>query len=124
MLEEVVNISLWSQLSLGSTSINNLMVENTTELYTVTFIMTSENATTENTRFATLNEMENMALPSRGDLLAARISLQTTINEERLQVECEGQNYRALPSSLTFQMLTYFCPPGQGLHSNYLICGE
>ena len=127
ILEEAIRDFVLERVELGTTTLEQLSVgvnSGGSDSYFTRFTVISMNATTENTRFSTLQEIENLALPSRGDLLNARNSLRSLFGEEDVLFSCNGINYRALPNSLTFQMLTYFCPPGQGLHTNYLLCGK
>ena len=127
ILEEAIRSFVLERVELGTTTFEQLSVgvnSGDSDSYSTRFAVISMNATTENTRFSTLQEIENLALPSRGDLMNARNSLRSLFGEVEVLFSCNGINYRALPNSLTFQMLTYFCPPGQGLHTNYLLCGK
>ena len=127
ILEEAIHSFVLERVELGTTALEQLSVgvnSGGSDSYSTRFTVISMNATTENTRFSTLQEIENLALPSRGDLLNARNSLRSLFGEEEVLFSCNGINYRVLPNSLTFQILTYFCPPGQGLHTNYLLCGK
>jgi len=111
-------------IELGTTTVEQLSVTDDSDnpnSYITRFTVISVNATTENTHFSTLQEIENLALPSRRDLMTARSSLQSVF-EDKVSFICNSTNYRVLSSSLTFQVLTYFCPPGQQLHLNYLLC--
>ena len=111
-------------IELGTTTVEQLSVTDDSDnpnSYITRFTVISVNATTENTHFSTLQEIENLALPSRRDLMTARSALQSVF-EDKVSFICNSTNYRVLSSSLTFQVLTYFCPPGQQLHLNYLLC--
>ena len=127
MLEEAIQNFLLEMVEFGTTSVTQLNVtvdSDNPNSYLAKFIVISLNATTENTRFSTLQEIENLALPSRGDLLNARNSLRSVFEGKDISFSCNSTSYQVLPSSLTFQILTYFCPPGQQLHANYLLCGK
>jgi len=127
ILEEAIHSFVLERVELGTAMLEQLRVgvnSGDFDSYTTRLTVVSMNATTENTRYSTLQEIENLALPSRGDLLNARNSLQSLFGKEELIFSCSSINYRARPSSLTFQMLNYFCPPGQELHMNYLLCGK
>ena len=127
MLEEAIQDFLLEMVEFGTTTVTQLNVtvdSDNPNSYLAKFIVISLNATTGNTRFSTLQEIENLALPSRGDLLNARNSLRSVFEGKDISFSCNSTSYQVLPSSLTFQILTYFCPPGQQLHANYLLCGK
>ena len=127
MLEEAIEGFIHEMVELGTTTAEQLTVTVDSDNpgpYLARFTVINLNATTENTRLSTLQEIENLALPSRGDLLNARNSLRSVFEDIEVLFTCNSTNYQVLPSSLTFQMLTYFCPPGQQLHTNYLLCGR
>ena len=127
MLEEPIEGFIREMVELGTTTVEHLTVtvdRDDPNSYLARFTVISFNATTETTRLSTLQEIENSALPSRGDLLNARNSLRSVFEDKKVSFTCNSTNYQVLPSSLTFQMLTYFCPPGQQLHANYLLCGR
>ena len=127
ILEEAIRNFVFERVELGTAALEQLSVgvnSGGSDSYSTRFTVISMNATTENTRFSTLQEIENLALPSRGDLMNARNSLRSLVGGEEVLFSCNSLNYRVLPSTLTFQMLTYFCPPGQELHMNYLLCGK
>ena len=127
MLEETIEGFIHEMVELGTTTVEQLNVavdSDNPNSYHARFTVISLNATTENTRISTLQEIENLALPSRGDLLNARNSLRSIFEDKDVSFTCNSTNYQVLPSSLTFQILTYFCPPGQQLHANYLLCGR
>ena len=123
-LKEAVNITIQTMVDLKTVSIDNLSVETEKGVYVVSFMMASQNATTDQTQFSPIVEIENIALPSRSDIINARESLESLVQKQQLLVECNDVEYRVLPSSLTFEGLTYLCPPGQELHINYLFCGK
>ena len=127
MLEKAIEGFIHKMVELETTTVEQLTVtldRNDPNSYLARFTVISFNATTENTRLSTLQEIENLALPSRGDLLNARNSLRSVFEDQEVSFTCNTTNFQVLPSSLTFQMLTYFCPPGQQLHVNYLLCGR
>ena len=127
MLEEAIQDFLLEMVEFGTTTVTQLNVtvdSDNPNSYLAKFNVISLNATTGNTRFSTLQEIENLALPSRGDLLNARNSLRSVFEGKDISFSCNSTSYQVLPSSLTFQILTYFCPPGQQLHANYLLCGK
>ena len=126
-LEEAIEGFIHKMVELGSTTVEQLTVtvdRDDPNSYLAKFTVISLNATTENTRLSALQEIENLALPSRGDLLNVRSSLRSVFEDKEVSFTCNSSNYQVLPSSLTFQVLTYFCPPGQQLHANYLLCGR
>ena len=71
-----------------------------------------------------LREIENEALPSRGDVVNARRALQRNTVDGRVSFSCQDVQLSVQASSLTFQTLEYICPPGQELHTNFLLCGK
>ena len=126
-LEEAIQGFLLEMVEFGTTTVAQLNVtvdSDNPNSYLARFTVISANVTTENTRLSTLQEIENLALPSRGDLLNSRNSLRSVFEDKEVSFTCNSTNYQVLPSSLTFQILTYFCPPGQQLHANYLLCGK
>ena len=123
-LKEAVNITMQTMIDLKTVSIDDLSVKIEKGVYVVSFMMVSQNATTDQTQFSPIAEIENIALPSRSDVINARESLESLVQKQQLLVECNDVEFRVLPSSLTFEGLTYLCPPGQELHINYLFCGK
>ena len=88
----------------------------------------SENVTTEDTRKMSLREIEDIALPSRGDVILAKQWMQQLEEFGNGSIpiidEYEHVNLVLYPSAFTFHTPEYFCPPGQALHSNFLLCGK
>ena len=126
VLEAALYMLINQEMDLKSSTVNNLIIQDSanSNFLSVTMTLISQNVTTERISTLMLQEIENLALPSRIDFMNARQSLQSIFAEDSFTVGCDNLVYKALPNSFTFQQLTYFCPPGQGLHSNFLLCGK
>lgn len=108
----------------GSASIGDITVTREENGFQISFDLISQNVTDENTQFMILRDIENIALPSRGDVAKARENLQATFLRGDISFLCNEIQLRPQTNSLTFGRITYLCPPGQELHSNFLICGK
>ena len=125
LLRDDVESYVREEIKTGSASIQNTEFENeTSSSYRVAITLVSENVTTEDTRQMVLRDIENKALPSRGDVLSTRTALQQAAIAGRVTFSCQDVEFLLEASSLTFHTLEYICPPGQELHSNFLICGK
>ena len=124
-LRQSIGTYIRDTIKIGSASIGEVEIEAATlSTYNVEVTLISENITTEDTKNTILREIENMALPSRGDVINARRALQQAAINEGVSFSCRDIQLSLQASSLTFETLEYFCPPGQELNSNFLLCGE
>ena len=125
-LIESVRAFMEDRIKLGSASISDITATRNEIGYLISFNLISQNVTDENTQLMILSDIENIALPSRGDVSNARETLQAAFlsEEEDATFSCDEIQLRPESSSLTFNKITYICPPGQELHSNFLICGK
>ena len=124
-LRESINTYISDTIKIGSASIGEVEIETaTSSTYNVELTLISENITTEDTKNMILRDIENMALPSRGDVVNVRRALQQAVINGRVSFSCRDVELSLQASSLTFETLEYFCPPGQELISNFLLCGE
>lgn len=124
-LRESISSYIRDTIKIGSASVGEVEIEAaTSSSYNVEVTLISENITTEDTKNTILRDIENMALPSRGDVINTRRALQQAVINERVSFSCRDVQLSLQASSLTFETLEYFCPPGQELNSNFLLCGE
>ena len=124
-LRESISTYIRDTIKIGSASIGEIEIEAaTSSTYNVEVTLISENITTEDTKNTILRDIENMALPSRGDVVNVRRALQQAAINGRVSFSCRDVQLSLQASSLTFETLEYFCPPGQELNSNFLLCGE
>ena len=124
-LRESIESYIRDEIQIGSAFIGNTEIETIDpSTYGVVLTLISENITTEDTKTMILREIENKALPSRGDVVNARRALQRATVDGRVSFSCQDVQLSLQASSLTFQTLEYICPRGQELHTNFLLCGE
>ena len=124
LLKENIETYLREEIKIGSASVYNTEIDTSmSSLYKVALTLVSENTTTENTKTIILRDIENKALPSRGAIVSARRALQQTVISGTVSFSCQDVDFELEESSLTFQTLEYFCPSGQELNSNFLLCG-
>ena len=124
LLKENIETYLREEIKIGSASVYNTEIDTSmSSLYMVALTLVSENTTTENTKTMILREIENKALPPRGAIVSARRALQQAAISGTVSFSCQDVDFELEESSLTFQTLEYFCPPGQELNSNFLLCG-
>ena len=114
--KEAVVLLISQNINMLSTSIVDVAVVQA-EVCSVTVTIASQNATTETSSYETLDDIENMALPSRQDLFSVKESFRSFVRSSDAGVTI-------VASSLTFGIMTYMCPPGQELHSDFLLCGK
>ena len=109
----------------GSASIQDIDIDASTPTsFKIVLTLISDNITIEDTRNMVLRDIENMALPSRGDVINVRRALQQAAIDGEVVFTCQDAILLLQASSLTFKTLEYICPQGQELHSNFLLCGE
>ena len=111
--KESVVLLISQNIDMLSTSITDVVIMEG-EVCNVMLAIASQNATTERSSYETLDDIENMALPSRRDLFQVKESFRSFVRDSGDVVE----------SSLTFGIMTYLCPPGQQLHSDFLLCSK
>ena len=125
LLQEEIEQYMHDEIKIGSASIASIeIVTSTATLYDVSLTFISKNVTTGDTRRMVLREIENEALPSRGSVIQARRSLQQAVLAGEVSFDCEDIALSLQANTLTFQTPKYICPPGQELHTNFLLCGE
>ena len=108
----------------SGTLISNLELRNVSAtLYTIALSLISQNVTSEDTRFSTLIEIANRALPARASLQRSIATLREAVQRDESTINCGGIKYSVVRGSLTTQRVTYVCPPGQQLSPNFLLCG-
>lgn len=124
-LRESISAYIRDTIKIGSATIGEIEIETATpSTYNIELTLISENITTEDTKNTILRDIENMALPSRGDVVNARRALQQDVISGRVSFSCRDIQFSLQASTLTFETLEYFCPPGQELNSNFLLCSE
>ena len=124
-LRESISTYIRDSIKIGSASIGNIEIDTAApSAYEVELTLISENITTVDTKNMILRDIENMALPSRGDVVNARTALRQAAISRRVSFSCQDVQFLLQASSLTFETLEYFCPSGQEMHSNFLLCGE
>ena len=108
-----------------TTLISGLEITDTSESEsTIGFSLVSVNVTNEDPHLTPLVQIANRALPTRTGLQRSKAAILSSIQQNEFTVECGGGSYKALPSSLIVGKVTYLCPPGQRLYSDFLLCGK
>ena len=82
----------------------------------------SENVTTRYLHLMTFAEIANLALPLATSIRKSVQSITVALNEEDVSHNCEGVEFSVVEGSVVVGQLTYVCPPGQSLNSDYLLC--
>ena len=93
-----------------------------TENYDVSLNLLSTNVTTHYLHLVTFAEMANLALP---EIVRVRrnVELITDLLDGAIVSHtCLETEFSIVEDSLTVGTLTYVCPPGQKLNSDYLLC--
>ena len=124
--EDLYN-SLYSLLSdtiTGETStIEDFNVtEVDSEDYEVSLSLVSRNITTPYLHFSTFADIANSALPHASSLRKSVQLITDLLNGGTCGLICPGTGSSVVEDSLVVGMLRYVCPPGQRLHSDYLLC--
>lgn len=91
--------------------------------YIVTFSVVTNNVTEKGMNEKSFVEIANQALPTREGLERTTMAIENSVEGGNFTLECGGGQYSALPSSLSLLQLTYVCPEGQQLNTDYLLCG-
>lgn len=117
-----------SEIDFGRSVTDSLDIaydSNTTQ-FSVSFAVVSENVTTRRIDRLGFMEVQNQALPSRGDVVRVRQSLQDIFSSQQggVSFTCNGRQLVSVENSLNFGQLTYRCPSGQELSSDFLFCGK
>ena len=130
-VEEVIVNFIREEIKDKSVTIHDLNIDVTVDLNSLTtfkiaIIIISNNVTTEDTKTMILRDIENNALPSRGDVILAKQTIQKIITDGTMSIVDEYEHVDLYLQDYTFNFHTpeYFCPPGQELHTNFLLCGE
>ena len=89
------------------------------ETYDVSLSLTSENVTTYYLNFLTFAEIANLALPYATSLRRSVQLIEDLIEGNINGLICPGP---VTVESFVVGRLTYVCPPGQRLNSDYLLC--
>lgn len=125
-VEMIVSEYLIGQTELGRASIDSLSVSydrNGTE-FAVSFALVSENVTDRRIRTVSFEQIQNKALPSRGDVVRMREYLQSVSLRGELSFTCNHRQLVFIKNSLNFDVATYHCPEGQELSRDFLFCGK
>ena len=124
-LQSEVNDVLTRLVDSETTLVSGLEITATSESEsTISFSLVSVNVTDEDPHLTPLVEIANRALPTRTGLQRSKAAILSSIQQDEFIVECGGGSYNALPSSLIVGRVTYLCPPGQRLYSDFLLCGK
>ena len=123
-LEESIRTFLKDRIKLDSASVIEFQVTPEGAASTVTFTIISENVTSESTLNMDIIDIQNIALPSRISMFTAVSTLRSVFQAGDVIFNCGERDIAPETSTLTFGTATYRCPPGQQLHSNFLLCGE
>ena len=92
------------------------------DTYDVAFSLLSDNVTTRFLHLMTFAEIANMALPQAANVRKGVQSVTEYLSDENARYSCQGVEFSIVPSSLIVGKLTYVCPLGQRLNSDYLLC--
>ena len=115
------------EINFGRSVVDSLDIvynSNTTQ-FSISLAVVSENVTTKRIGRLSFMEVQNRALPSRGDVIQVRRSLQDIFSSQGgVSFTCNGRQLVSVENSLSFGQLTYRCPSGQELSSDFLFCGK
>ena len=93
-----------------------------TENYEVSLSLVSENVTTRFLNYMTFAEIANLALPHATSLRKSVQLIKDLLEGDLSGLICPGTEYSVVDDSVVVGTLTYVCPPGQRLNSDYLLC--
>ena len=94
------------------------------ENFGVSLTLVSQNVTTRYLHLMTLAEIANLALPHATSLRKSVQLIRNLIEGDIGSQICSGNTASVVQDSLVVGKLTYLCPPGQRLNSDYLLCGK
>ena len=116
--------SLISETISGETSIieDCNVTEVDLENYDVSLSLLSRNITTPYLHLSTFAEIANTALPHAKSLRKSIQLITDLLNGEVGGLVCPGTGSSVVEDSLVVGKLSYVCPPGQRLNSDYLLC--
>ena len=92
------------------------------EDFDISLTLLSENVTTRYLHLMTFAEIANLALPQATSIRRSVQSITVVLNDEDVSHNCEGAEFSVVEGSVVVGQLTYVCPPGQRLNSDYLLC--
>ena len=117
--------SLLSETIDGETTIRDFNVtESDAQNFDVSMTIASENVTTHYLHLLTLAEIANVALPRISSLRKSVELIKSLLEGEVALRYCSESKLSVVEDSLVVGKLTYVCPPGQRLNSDYLLCCE
>ena len=117
--------SLLSETIDGETTIRDFNVtESDAQNLDVSMTIASENVTTHYLHLLTLAEIANVALPRISSLRKSVELIKSLLEGEVALRYCSESKLSVVEDSLVVGKLTYVCPPGQRLNSDYLLCCE
>ena len=117
--------SLLSETIDGETTIRDFNVtESDVQNFDVSMTIASENVTTHYLHLLTLAEIANVALPRISSLRKSVELIKSLLEGEVALRFCSESKLSVVEDSLVVGKLTYVCPPGQRLNSDYLLCCE
>ena len=127
-LSNAISSFLSDEVGLGEASIASLRVTfnpNETE-FSVSFSLLSLKVRERRAGRESSASVENRALPSRGDVMRAKVALQRMASSQGdiISFTCNSNTLMLKENSLNFGMWTYLCQEGQELNSNFLFCGK
>ena len=91
--------------------------------YDISLSLSSENVTTRYLHLMSFAEIANAALPKAVDLRSSVESVTQAFDQDSVIISCQGAEFTVVPESVVVDKLTYVCPLGQELNSDYLLCG-
>ena len=122
-VDRIISKYLRNQIELGRASVDSLSVSydsNNTE-FAVSFSFVSANTTDRQIRTVTFEQIQNRALPSRGDIVRMKDFF---TSRHELFFTCNSHQLVFIENSLNFDVMTYRCPEGQELSQDFLFCGK
>ena len=108
-----VDTSIIEDFNITEVDVNN---------HDVAFSLLSDNVTTHYLHLMTFSEIANMALPQAASVRKGVQSVTEYLSDENARYSCQGVEFSIVPSSLIVGKLTYVCPLGQRLNSDFLLC--
>ena len=125
-VDRIISEYLSNQIELGRASVDSLSVSydsNNTE-FAVSFSLLSADATDRRIDTVSFEQIQNRALPSRGDVIRLKEFLQGAFSRDEVSFTCNIHQLVSSDNSLTFDVPAYRCPEGQELSSDFLFCGR
>ena len=122
-LSDAIYLRISEIIGSDTTVISDLkIVEVDSENYDINLSLSSENVTTRYLHLIAFSEIANTALPKVKDLRKSVDSVTQAFDQDNVTIICKETQFTVAPDSVIFDKLTYICPHGQQLSTDYLLC--